>query len=220
MPSSARSSGSKDRARGARGAGRPAAAGPRSPSPGEEQPSGRRLAAQHPRAQRGTAGSQGRLFGDRPAGRRACRSSTAIIMPRWRKIAASRCGPLLTELAADLRSSAPVERARHADRPRSGRAVDDPGRRGGGRLPDHRDRRICDAPPGRTTRSKSRSGGQRADRDAGDFFERPGPRRRQADDVAKNSSSGSSKGWPASCARRSTASSAATAVTLPIFPDR
>ena len=53
-----------------------------------------------------------RLCVDQPPRRSACRSSTATISRRWRRIAGSRCGPLLSELAAELRATAP-ESARH-----------------------------------------------------------------------------------------------------------
>ena len=49
----------------------PAAAGARSPPPGEEQSAGRRLAAQHPRPQRRDARSARGLCRHRPPGRRA-----------------------------------------------------------------------------------------------------------------------------------------------------
>ena len=39
----------------------------------------------------------------------ASRSSTATISPRWRRIAGSRSGPSLAELAAELRAGAPEE---------------------------------------------------------------------------------------------------------------
>ena len=75
-----------------RRARRPAPAGPRGPPPGEEQPPGGRLAAQHPRPQRRRPGSAGRLCRRSAAGSARCRSSTATISRRWRKIAGSRFG--------------------------------------------------------------------------------------------------------------------------------
>ena len=74
---------------GARGA---AAAGPRGPSPGEEQPAGGRLAAQHPWPERRDAGGPRRPMPGSAAGSAHCRSSIATISPRWRRIAGFRCG--------------------------------------------------------------------------------------------------------------------------------
>ena len=70
---------------------RSAAAGPRSPSSREEQPPGRRLAAQHPRSQRGNAAKRAPLMPGSAAGSARCRSSTATISRRWRRIAGSHC---------------------------------------------------------------------------------------------------------------------------------
>ena len=80
------------RARDGQRARRPAAAGPRSPSPGEEQPPGGRLAAQHPRPERRHAPKRARPMPGSAAGSARCRSSTATISRRWRRIAGSRCG--------------------------------------------------------------------------------------------------------------------------------
>ena len=43
------------------------------------------------------------------AGSARCRSSTATISPRWRRIAGSRCGRCSSELAAELRAGAPEQ---------------------------------------------------------------------------------------------------------------
>ena len=53
--------------------------------------------------------------------------------------------PLLAELAAELRASAPEDARAFVDRAELGRRQHDAGRGRGDRLPGHRDRRICDA---------------------------------------------------------------------------
>ena len=97
--------------RDGRRARRPAAAGARGPPPGEEQSPGGRVAAQYPRPQRRDARGARGLCGDRPARRGACRSSTAIISPRWRKTAGSRCGRCCRSWPPSCAPARPRQRA-------------------------------------------------------------------------------------------------------------
>ena len=139
-------------------AGRPAAAGPRSPPPGEKQPPGCRLTAQHPRAERRNARSARRLCRDQPPGRRALDSSSQPFRRDGGKSRdrASAAGDRARRRASRRRAgSGPGPR----HRPRYRHALHNPGRRRRGLLPDHRDCRVRDAPcPAR--RWRSRSGGR------------------------------------------------------------
>ena len=101
--------------------------------------------AQHPRPQRRHARRAGPLMPRSAGGSTRCRSSTATISPRWRKAAGSRCARCSPSLPPSLRASAPESARATGHRSRARNPQHDPGRRGGGRLPGHRDRRICDA---------------------------------------------------------------------------
>ena len=93
------------------------------------------------------------------AGSARFRSSTATISRRWRKIAGSRFGrwfpnwrrsfgPERPEAARALKIDLDIDSGQH-----------DAGRRRRGGFPDHRNRRVRDAPTARQTRSRSRCAG-------------------------------------------------------------
>ena len=159
---------------------RPAPAGPRSPPPGEEQPPGRRLAAQHPRPQRDDARGQAPPIRRSAGGSTRCRSSTATISPRWRKAAALRCARCWSSLPPTSRRSAPPEAREDSHPARRRHRPHHPGRGGGGRLPRHRDRRVRHARhPARRSRSSCAAASELAAR-ADHFQHRADARRRQA----------------------------------------
>ncbi len=87
---SRRDPGRRIRTRDGRCARRPAPAGPRGASPGEEQPPGRGIADQHPWPQRRDARTPAPPTARSAAASARWRSFTATISPRWRRIAGSR----------------------------------------------------------------------------------------------------------------------------------
>ena len=124
-----------------------------------------------------TGRSARRLCRDQPPRRRACRSSTATISPRWRKIAGSRFGRCCPSLPPSLRGSAPEDARGTGHRSRPRHRLHHPGRRGGGRLPGHRDRRVRDAQLPRGAGRDLAPPDQRADRPADDQQPGAGPGR-------------------------------------------
>ena len=177
------------------------------------------IAAQHPRPQRRHARGQGRLCRDRPAGRRAgggppqpfrrdggkSRDRAAAAADRTCRRASARAPPTSARAMADRsRSSKRLSTTQDV-----AVAV---------AFLDHRNRRIRHAATVPTTGSRSSlRRDERADRAAEPGMPGAGSRRR-ATIPRKSSSNGSSRGSPASSARRSTASSAATWSTCRFSP--
>ena len=118
-----------------------------------------RLAAQHPRPQRGNRRRRASAY----AGISRRVGALSIVhrnhfaeMEENRGIALR---PLIAELAAELRAGAPEEARGLSIELDIETRLHDAGRRGRGRLPDHRDRRIRDAQCAARSRSSCRFGG-------------------------------------------------------------
>ena len=151
------------------------------------------------------------------AGSARCRSSTATISRRWRRIAGSRFGPCCP--------SSPPSFAPARPKRRGGCAIDleldtrqhDPGRRGRGRLPDHRDRRIRDAQPPAGPDRDFAAADERADRAPDAWQPGPGPGRRRTSRKSC-SSSASSAGLAKQLRSPLDRKLGRYSVDLPVFP--